>query len=67
MQSKVIDVPLSSNDVYDITENGVWNRLGFNPSISFYPVFNNVTNSLSRMVYRSFLNDIRRKLSKDGM
>ena len=42
MQSKVIDVPLSSNDVYNIIENDVWKRLGFNLFLSNFEQCYNV-------------------------
>ena len=57
MQSVVIGVPLSLKEMCNIIENDVWKRLGF--SVSYYPVLNNVTRSMSSFVYRLLLNAIK--------
>ena len=68
VQSTVLDVPLSPEEMCNIIENDVWKRLGFSRSIYFYPVLNNVTRSVSSLVYRPFLNTIKTtKFSKDVM
>ena len=67
MQSAILDVPLSSKEMCNIIENDMCKRLGFSRSISHYPVFNNVTRSVSSLVYRLLLNAIKTKFSKDIM
>ena len=67
MQPTVKGVPLSSKDMCNITENNVWNRLGFSRSISHYPVLNTDTRLVSRLVHRRLLNVIKTKFSKDVM
>ena len=67
VQSTVLDVPLSPEEMCNIIENDVWKRLGFSRSIYFYPVLNNVTRSVSSLVYRLLLNAIKTKFSKDIM
>ena len=51
MQSTKLDVPLSSKEMCNIIENDTWNRLGFSRSISYCPVLNNSTRSVSSLVY----------------
>ena len=67
MQSTVLDVPLSPEEMCNMIENDVSKRLGFSRSIYFYPVLNNVTRSVSSLVYRPFLNTIKTKVSEDVM
>lgn len=43
MQPTVKGVPLSSKEMCSITENDVWNQLGFSPSVSHYPLLNTDT------------------------
>lgn len=59
MQSVIIGVPLTLKDMRNIIENDVWERLGFSGLVSYYPVLNNVTRSMSSLVYR--LNAIKKK------
>ena len=68
--STIIDIPLSSEEMYNITENGVWKRLGFSRSVFYFilffnPLLNNATRSVSSLVYRFPLNAIKTKFSKD--
>ena len=63
MQSTLLDIPLSSKEMCNIIENDMWKRLGFSLSISHYPVLNNVTRSVSSLVYR-LLNVIKIKINK---
>ena len=52
---------------YDIIENGTWNRLGFSQSISYCPVLNNDTMSVSSLVPNLLLNAMKTKNSKDAL
>ena len=52
---------------YDIIENGTWNRLGFSQSISYCPVLNNGTMSVSSLVQNLLLNAMKTNISKDAM
>ena len=52
---------------YDIIKNGTWNRLGFSQSISYCPVLNNGTMSVSSLVQNLLLNAMKTNISKDAM
>ena len=67
MQSTKLDVPLSSKEMCNIIENDTWNRLGFSRSISYCPVLNNATRSVSSLVQKPLLNAIKRTISKEAV
>ena len=48
-------------------ENGVWKRLRFSRSVSYYPGLSTVTISVSALVYRLLINAVKRCFSKDVM
>ena len=52
---------------YGIIENGTCNRLGFSRSISYCPVLNNATRSVSSLVQNLLLNAMKTNISKDAM
>ena len=55
---------LLTKEMCKITENDVWKHLGFSQSVSVYPVLNNVTRSVSSLVYRLLLTTIKTKFCK---